>query len=79
MSVSRQSDLLQQEITRLSEKNDQLAGEIRRLRSDRRYIEDIARRDLRMAKENEIIYIFPPQGQSAGQDGAALPRSGSSP
>ncbi|NLC71064.1 MAG: septum formation initiator family protein [Desulfuromonadaceae bacterium] len=72
VDVSRQRDMLQQEIARLSEKNDRLAEEIRGLRSDRRFIEDIARRDLRMARENEIIYVFPPQGKAVTIDGPAL-------
>lgn len=59
MDVSRQKDLLQREMDRLSEQNSRLDEEIRGLRSDRRLIEDIARRDLGMVRENEIIYVFP--------------------
>jgi len=61
VDVSRQKDLLQQEIAKVSVRTDKLAEDIRGLRSDKRFIEDIARRDLGMARSNEIIYVFPPQ------------------
>jgi cell division protein FtsB len=42
----------------LSEENQKLKEEVKRLRSDKRYIEEIARKELGMVKEGEIIYQF---------------------
>jgi len=56
---------LQKEVARirernvkLEEENEKLKEEVRRLGSDKRYIEEIARRELGMVKEGEIIYQF---------------------
>ena len=56
---------LRMEMVRVKEKNSQLEGEnqrlreeIKRLQSDKRYIEEIARKELGMIKEGEIIYQF---------------------
>jgi cell division protein FtsB len=40
----------------LREKNRQLVAEIRRLKEDQKYLESVARKELGLAKENEIIY-----------------------
>lgn len=51
-------------IEELKAENNQLRRELDALRSDRRYLESIARRDFGMVRSNEIIYQFPgPQGQ----------------
>ena len=42
----------------LKEKNRMLANEIRRLKEDNKYFESVARKQLGMVKENEIIYRF---------------------
>ena len=56
---------LQKEVTRikeinmkLEEENQKLKEEVKRLQSDKRYIEEIARKELGMVKEGEIIYQF---------------------
>jgi len=56
---------LQKEVVRIKEKNSkleeenrQLKEEVKRLQSDKRYIEAIARKELGMVKEGEIIYQF---------------------
>jgi cell division protein FtsB/cell division protein DivIC len=56
---------LREEVTRikernlkLEEENQKLKEEVKRLQSDRRYIEEIARKELGMVKEGEIIYRF---------------------
>jgi cell division protein FtsB/cell division protein DivIC len=61
---------LRKEVVRIKEKNSQLEGEnqrlkeeIKRLQSDRRYIEEIARKELGMVKEGEIIYRFDPSSK----------------
>src|SRR4030065_1463280 len=54
---------LQKEVARikgknmkLEEENQKLKEEVKRLQSDKRYIEEIARKELGMVKEGEIIY-----------------------
>jgi len=56
---------LQKEVARIKEKNvkleeenQNLREEVKRLQSDKRYIEEIARKELGMVKEGEIIYQF---------------------
>lgn len=45
-------------IQELKEKNKELIAEIRRLKGDPRYLESVARKELGLVKENEIIYRF---------------------
>jgi cell division protein FtsB len=42
----------------LEEENQKLREEVKRLQSDKRYIEEVARKELGMVKEGEIIYRF---------------------
>ena len=42
----------------LKEKNRLLVDEIRRLKEDKEYFESVARKELGLIKENEIIYRF---------------------
>ena len=46
------------------EENRKLYAEIQRLRGDRNYIEKVARRELGLVKENELVYIFESAEQS---------------
>ncbi len=43
----------------LQAENDQLKREIEALKTDRRYLESIARKDFGLVRKNEIIYQFP--------------------
>ena len=43
---------------KIEEENRKLGEEIKRLQSDKRYIEEIARKELGLVKEDEIIYQF---------------------
>lgn len=53
----------------LQEKNRLLANEIRRLKEDKKYLESVARKQLGMVKENEIIYRFKNQkGETIKKD-----------
>lgn len=45
-------------IRRLAEENRALMEEINRLRNDIEYAESVARRELNLIKENEVIYRF---------------------
>ncbi|WP_051361018.1 septum formation initiator family protein [Desulfuromonas sp. TF] len=63
IQFNRQKASLQAELQRMEEINSALRQEIKSLRSDRRYIEDIARRELGMVKADELVYQFPAQGK----------------
>lgn len=43
---------------KMGEENQRLKEEVRRLQYEKRYIEEIARKELGMVKEGEIIYQF---------------------
>ncbi len=43
---------------RIEEENRKLREEVKRLQTDKRYIEEIARKELGLVKEDEIIYQF---------------------
>ena len=54
----------------MEEENRKLKEEVRRLQYEKRYIEEIARKELGMVKEGEIIYQFDSPGdknKSGGQ------------
>jgi cell division protein FtsB len=44
--------------TKVEEENRRLREEVSRLQHEKRYIEEIARKELGMVKEGEIIYLF---------------------
>ena len=56
----------------LKMENEKLKREIEALRTDRRYLESIARRDFGLVRQNEVIYQFP----SSEKPDAALQQSG---
>ena len=56
MEKERQNYL--EKISKLEQTNKELMNEIRRLREDRDYIETVARRELGLVKENELIVKF---------------------
>ena len=56
MEKERQAYL--ERIRLLEKKNQRLLGEIKRISSDKKYIESVARRDLGLIKDNEILYRF---------------------
>jgi cell division protein FtsL len=60
------------EIERLNKENRQLADEVKALKTDPRYIEKIAREDLGLAKDGEVI-IKIPQGQLPEQNPPTKP------
>ena len=51
----------------LKEKNRLLADEIRRLKEDDKYFESVAREQLGMIKDNEIVYRFKKELKKAKQ------------
>jgi cell division protein FtsB len=60
LQATNQKDELKTEVHRLEETQANLRREIDALRSDRRYIENIARKELGMVKEDELVYQFVP-------------------
>jgi cell division protein FtsB len=60
LQATKQKDELKTEVHQLEETQANLRREIDALRSDRRYIENIARKELGMVKEDELVYQFVP-------------------
>jgi cell division protein FtsB len=65
--LRRERDRIIADVSRMQEENKRLQEEIRRLREDSRYLESVARRDLGLIKENEILFIF--EDEAAAQEG----------
>ena len=57
--LNQEREEVQKRATALQLENDQLKREIEALKSDRRYLESIARKDFGLVRKNEIIYQFP--------------------
>jgi cell division protein FtsB len=64
--LQRRADVLQSE-------NEKLKREIEALKTDRRYLESIARKDFGLVRPNEFIYQFP--GGGVGADAGAKPQA----
>jgi cell division protein FtsB len=58
MQASRQKLALEEELHQLEATNAALSKEIEALRSDHRTIEGIARKELGMVREDELVYQF---------------------
>lgn len=58
LQAGRQKAALQEEVRQLEEANAVLRQEIESLRNDRRYLEAIARKELGMVKDDELVYQF---------------------
>ncbi len=56
--MEKQRERLLQRIYQIQMENRRIALEIERLKNDPRYIEKVARKELGLVKENEIIYQF---------------------
>lgn len=57
--LNREQQLMQKRLEELRAENDKLKRELEALKSDRRYLESIARKDFGLVKKNETIYQFP--------------------
>lgn len=57
--LTQEKKEIEQRVVALQAENDQLKREIEALKTDRRYIESIARKDFGLVRKNEIIYQFP--------------------
>ena len=56
MEKERQAHLYR--ISNLEKKNQALLEEIKQLRSDKKYLESVARKELGLVKDNEVLYRF---------------------
>ncbi|GIW40732.1 MAG: hypothetical protein KatS3mg076_1309 [Candidatus Binatia bacterium] len=71
-TVSRRAALLRDvrflrgRVVELQERNERLRSHLRRLRSDRRYLERVIRERLGWVKPGEILYRFPAQSAPPG-------------
>ena len=73
LQYRRQKEVLESRLHEAELANAALRREIEALRSDRRRIEALARKELGMVRDDEIVYQFPPRsGTSAGS--APLPK-----
>lgn len=66
MQAGRQRTALEQKLERLKATDAALRQEIVALRTNRRYIEEIARQELGMVKKDELIYQFPTEARRKG-------------
>ncbi len=57
--LTRDKKQIEERVAALQAENDQLKREIEALKTDRRYLESIARKDFGLVRKNEIIYQFP--------------------
>ncbi len=57
--LTREKKQIEEHVAALQAENDQLRREIEALKTDRRYLESIARKDFGLVRKNEIIYQFP--------------------
>ena len=61
MEKERQAHM--EKIRSLEKENQALLEEIERLRSDNKYLESVARTELGLVKDNEILYRFSREGE----------------
>jgi cell division protein FtsB len=71
LQYKKQKETLEQEMRQLEATNAALRQEIDKLRSDRRYIEGIARKELGMVRADEMVYQFPSRPTPVKAAGAA--------
>ena len=60
--LSEERRSLEERSQALQRDNELLREKIYRLRKDDRYLEKVAREELGLARDGEIIYLFPPAG-----------------
>lgn len=57
--LNREKEDISKRVSLVKAENDQLKREIEALKSDRRYLESIARKDFGFVRKNEVLYKFP--------------------
>jgi len=66
LRIQKEVARIKEKNAKLEEENQKLREEVKRLQTDRRYIEEIARRELGMVKGGEIIYQFDDPSKGKG-------------
>jgi cell division protein FtsL len=64
LRLQKELGRLKETNTKMAEENQKLKEEVRRLQTEKKYIEEIARKELGMVKQGEIIYQFDTTGGS---------------
>ncbi len=75
--LTQEKEDIQKRALQIKEENEQLRREIEALKSDRRYLESIARKEFGLVRPNEIIYQFATKS-AAGQKPPVTPPHSSS-
>ncbi|HOI14917.1 MAG TPA: septum formation initiator family protein [Geobacteraceae bacterium] len=57
--LNQEKEDLQKRAALIRAENDKLKREIEALKTDRRYLESLARKDFGLVRKNEVIYQFP--------------------
>ncbi|AJE03073.1 FtsB family cell division protein [Geobacter pickeringii] len=57
--LSREREQIQERFGEIKAENDKFKREIEALKTDRRYLESIARKDFGLVRPNEMVYQFP--------------------
>ncbi len=57
--LNQEKEGLQKRAALIRAENDKLKREIEALKTDRRYLESLARKDFGLVRKNEVIYQFP--------------------
>jgi len=60
LRLQQEWSLIKEANAKIEEENRKLREEVKRLQYEKRYIEEIARKELGMVKEGEVIYQFEP-------------------
>jgi len=58
LRLQKEVNQIKEKNAKIQEENQKLKEEVSRLQREKRYIEEIARKELGMVKEGEIIYQF---------------------
>ncbi|MDD3295156.1 MAG: septum formation initiator family protein [Geobacteraceae bacterium] len=57
--LNQEKEEIQRRAAEIRAENDRLKREIEALKTDRRYLESLARKDFGLVRKNEVIYQFP--------------------
>lgn len=57
--LSREKQEIAEKVTEVKGENEKFKREIEALKTDRRYLESIARKDFGLVRPNEVVYQFP--------------------
>ena len=74
LELKRRHQGIERELAAVEEKSLEFSREIRRLKSDRSYVEDVVRKRMNYLKDKELLYVFSGGGltQSPSKSGAGF-------